>query len=259
MATVLQRRPSRQPTKNGAAEWQARLPRSRANPGASRRMLFAAISGLLVVVAAVVFASIYQRGSKTTSVLVVTKPLAPGATLEASDLAVASVRGTGFAALAVGAEDGVLRHQVWTYVAPGTLLAPSMLQPPAAPSHDQLVGIALRVGQYPGAGLVAGDRVAVIYASGSASAGGGSTAAAGGGTRGAAAALPSRGVDIATVTPGSTVLNHVVVADVTLATAGGAVIDVSVPSVDAAAIAQLSAENAIALALDPASTSHQAG
>lgn len=162
MTTVLDRPNGRRPFSqaNDAEPVRFRLP---ANPR-RRRPALAAVSAVAVFASVGVFAHIYSSANHQTPVLVVTQTIQEGQELTATDLGQTPVAtGSGVATIPVGDASEVLGKVASVTVMSGSLLTPGDVSsaPPIA-AGDAVVGLALKQGQLPAAGLGPGDEVMVI-------------------------------------------------------------------------------------------------
>lgn len=138
------------------------LPRALAR---SRHIDFRVVVGLLLFVVGVLATSaVIRQAEERTPVLVATRPLQPGHTLEASDIRVAEVGlSSDLASLGADEYDAVVGRVLAAPLEPGQLLAP------AAVAETMLLGpgeVAMSVGVAPdhatGGALRSGDRVMVL-------------------------------------------------------------------------------------------------
>jgi len=145
-----------------------REPRTEPNrlpsPVRVRRPVLAVASVAVVFASIAIFVSIYSRANHQVAVIAIVRSVQPGQRIVTSDLAEANVVVSGTVSPVPVAE---ARNIVGKFAAvalvPGSLLTMadvSIAQPLA--SGDAVVGIALKDGQLPSAGVEPGDQVMVI-------------------------------------------------------------------------------------------------
>jgi hypothetical protein len=112
----------------------------------------------------VVSAAIYQRANHQMPVVMVTRPVPPGAVISLSDLGSASISmGSGIAVIPGSQLRQVVGEIAAVALQPATLLAPSDLTSSRPPAPGvELVPAAVRPADLPATGLAAGDRVLVV-------------------------------------------------------------------------------------------------
>lgn len=149
-------------------------PRAPASPGSPavrlrpvatrRRPVLAVVSALVVVLCAAVVAVAFQHAERTTPVLAVVKPVAPGSTVVGADLQVVDVHvPRGVSVVPASAEPGVLGRQAATELVAGSLLSANDTVPAYAPAAGSaVVGVAAAPGQLPAGGVTAGELVDVV-------------------------------------------------------------------------------------------------
>ncbi len=119
---------------------------------------------LLVVTSIAVFADIYASTNRQTSVLIVTEPIQQGQQLSGSELGEASVSiSSGVSPIPVADAAGLVGQRAAVTIPAGSLLTAGDLtdaQPIVA--GDAVVGLALKAGQLPAAGVEAGDDVMIV-------------------------------------------------------------------------------------------------
>ena len=145
---------------NGTETVGFRLP---ANPR-RRRPVLAAVSAVAVFASVGLFAHLYSSANHQTPVLVVTQTIQEGQQLTAADLGQAPVAtGSGVTTIPVSDASQVLGKVASVTVMSGSLLTPGDVSsaPPIAAGYA-VVGLALKQGQLPAAGLGPGDQVMVI-------------------------------------------------------------------------------------------------
>jgi SAF domain-containing protein len=137
-----------------------RLP---ANPR-RRRPVLAAASAVAVFGSVALFAHLYSTADRQTPVLVVTHTIQEGQELTAGDLGQTSVAaGPGISIIPASDAPQVLGKVVSVTVTTGSLLTPDDVSTvPAIGAGDAVVGLALKQGQLPAAGVSAGDQVMVV-------------------------------------------------------------------------------------------------
>jgi hypothetical protein len=226
-------------TANGAAQHTAPIngaassgapPLARTSlPTRQRRPGWAALGGVLVLGLGAAFGYLYSTAGSKEPVVVLTAPVAVGEVIDRADLSTVDVAGD-VTAIAGANLESVVGQRAAVALLPGTLLQRSMVTDadPIPPGQAQ-VGMAVKAGQVPADGLIAGDRVQVLRLAGQ---------VAGAGDPGAPVVLVDSAVVFAAhqdpVQPGTTLLTLVVPADVApkVAAAGatGAAAVVKVPS-----------------------------
>lgn len=140
-------------------------PAVRLRPVATRRRpLLALVSAVVVVACTAVVAVAFQHAGRTEAVLVVTRPVAPGASVAGADLRVADVHvPRGVSVVPASAEPGVLGRQAATALVPGSLLnAGDTVSVYAPATGSAVVGVAAAPGQLPAGGVTAGELVDVV-------------------------------------------------------------------------------------------------
>jgi hypothetical protein len=145
---------------NGMETVGSRLP---VNPR-RRRPVLAALSAVAVFASVGLFAHLYSSANHQTPVLVVTHTIQEGQELTASDLGQTPVAtGSGVVTIPVGDAPEVLGKVASVTVMSGSLLTPGEVSsvPPITAGYA-VVGLALKQGQLPAAGLGPGDEVMVI-------------------------------------------------------------------------------------------------
>jgi Flp pilus assembly protein CpaB len=124
---------------------------------------------LLLVVAGCAAAGALLVGSagRTTEVLVAARSVPAGHPIGAEDLGTARISAAGVRAIAAGDAGTVVGQTAAVPLVHGQLLNRDMLTRQTVPAAGEaMVGLALRPGQLPGAGLEPGDRVSVLAVSG---------------------------------------------------------------------------------------------
>ena len=129
-----------------------------------RRPVLAALSAVAVFASVGLFAHLYSSANHQTPVLVVTHTIQQGQELTATDLGQTPVAaGSGVSTIPVGDASEVLGKVASVTVMSGSLLTPGDVSsvPPITAGYA-VVGLALKQGQLPAAGLGPGDEVMVI-------------------------------------------------------------------------------------------------
>jgi len=123
-----------------------------------------AASALLVFASIAIFASIYSASDHRTQVLVVTRTIQQGQLLTGSDLGSASVSVSSGVTPIAAADASQLggRRAAVTIPAGSLLVAADLSTGPAVVRGDAIVGLALKAGQVPAAGVAPGDQVMVV-------------------------------------------------------------------------------------------------
>jgi hypothetical protein len=219
-------------TGNGSAP--GRLPFAEPAPTLRRpRNLPGAVLGLLVVVVcALVVASLASSSGNRTEVLVVTRLVPAGSPVGAPDLAVTGVAaGSQVSGVPAGDLDQVVGQVATHDLVPGTLLVRAEIGPSAAVDRGgAVVGLAIKDGDLP-ASLGAGDHAEVM-----------STASSAGVAAGAA------GSDGAVAAPGTVLVPDAVVRSVAPAADGqSTLVSLSVPLTDAPLVAGANAAGTVSL------------
>src|SRR5437763_2929024 len=131
-------------------------------PSRQRSIPLAVMGVLLCFVGALVFGAVHLRLDQRKVVLAVAHPVAAGQVITSNDLRTVRVSATGVATIRETERSSVVGHIAAVPLAPGSLLVRSQLgSASSVPSGQAVVGVALKVGQFP-AGLRAGDRVFLV-------------------------------------------------------------------------------------------------
>jgi hypothetical protein len=132
--------------------------------GKDRRALVAVASLVVICASVATFASLYSSAGHKTAVIVVQQALVQGQPITADQLGQADVSvSSGVAVIPVAETATVLGHRTATAVPAGSLLTPGDLtSAPTVAAGSAVVGLALKDGQYPRAGLVPGEQVMVV-------------------------------------------------------------------------------------------------
>jgi hypothetical protein len=117
----------------------------------------------LALFCGVFFVLLYASAGSRHPYLAVARPLPPGATITASDLAIARVQDDpALSPIPAGEAGAVVGRRAAVALVPGTLLTPADLASgPLLGAGEASVGLDLKPGQVP-AGLVPGEAVAII-------------------------------------------------------------------------------------------------
>lgn len=145
-----------------------REPRTEPNrlpaPVRIRRPILAIASIAVVFASVAVFVSIYSRASHQVAVIAITRSVQPGERITVNDLGSANVVVSGTVApVPVSQAQDIVGQFAAVALVPGSLLTMadvSNVHPLA--SGDAVVGIALKDGQLPSAGVEPGDQVMVV-------------------------------------------------------------------------------------------------
>lgn len=129
-----------------------------------RRPLLAIASVALIAVCISAFTSAYLHAGRQVSVLAVADPVAQGQTISASDLKVVKLSlSAGIQAVSASSAGSVIGRQAATSLIAGSLLAPGELVGAVTPPPGKaIVGVALKPGQLPAAGVSPGQTVDVV-------------------------------------------------------------------------------------------------
>ncbi len=137
----------------------------RLEPRGRRRRPALAVGSLALVVACVaVFVSLYMRAGEGVPVLAVSRAVAQGQVLQATDLSVVKIATISrIATLPAADGTAVVGRRAAEPLAPNTLLTASELVTNfSPPTGDAIVGIAAKDGQLPASGVVPGESVDVV-------------------------------------------------------------------------------------------------
>ena len=133
--------------------------------GGKDRRALVAIASLVVICASVAsFVGLYASAGHKTAVIVVQQGLVQGQPITSAQLGQAEVSvPPGVAVIPVAETSAVLGKRAATAVPAGSLLTPGDLtSAPVLAVGSAVVGLALKDGQYPKAGLVPGEQVMVV-------------------------------------------------------------------------------------------------
>jgi hypothetical protein len=129
-----------------------------------RRPLLAVGSLALVATCIALFTGAYTSAGAQMSVIAVVNRVAQGQTITGADLKVVKItRSTGLAIVPAANADAYLGRPASVSLLPGTLLAPGDVSSDVAPPlGDAIVGIAIKPGQMPAAGVAPGEHVDIV-------------------------------------------------------------------------------------------------
>ena len=132
--------------------------------GSGRRPVIAVASLAVVVVCAALFAVIYVHSSRLVAVIGVAHQVPQGQVLEVTDLRQVDISiAGGVDVVPVSDASEVIGRQVSVTLLSGTLLSPSDLGVARVlPSGQAIVGVDLKPGMMPAAGVTAGETVLVV-------------------------------------------------------------------------------------------------
>jgi hypothetical protein len=138
----------------------SRLP----GPPRSKRPLMAAASALVVFASIAAFSGIYSSAGHQSAVLIVTGTIQQGQRITTADLGQASVSiSKGVDPILVSNAPELSGKRASVTIPAGSLLTlGDITGSPVVPAGDAVVGIALKAGQLPSTGLVAGEQVMVV-------------------------------------------------------------------------------------------------
>ena len=215
----------------------------------ARRPVAAAASALVVFASVALFVGIYSRAQREVSVVVVVRTVGAGTPVTIADVAPAQVAlGGSVTAIPYRDLSDVVGRWAAEPLTSGTLLTPSELAgPPRVPTGSAEVGVVLKPGQVPAAGLRTGDRVMVVDAG--SGAGVDIAGTAGGGLTGASLPSPTaEGSEV--LVPQALVVGT---APPPPSASSGAVefVSLRVPTAEAAPVGVAAAAGTIVLALVP--------
>ncbi len=130
----------------------------------TRRPLLVAGSAAVVFVSVAAFASLYSSSNHQIAALVVTRTVPQGQAITGGDLGQASVDiSGGVQPIAVGDAPTLAGKRAAVTIPSGSLLVPSdVTASPVLAPGDAVVGLALKDGQLPSAGVEAGDQVMIV-------------------------------------------------------------------------------------------------
>ena len=155
-------------TRKGKAESQGRganasgerLPK----PNKVRRPVMALASTVLIFASIAVFAGLYANAGHRVPIVAVVRPVHQGQQISSSDLGEvnASISGS-VQTIPYSAVGSVVGKQAAVALVPGSILTTGDISTASRiPAGDAIVGIALKPGQLPSAGVVPGEQVMVV-------------------------------------------------------------------------------------------------
>lgn len=131
-------------------------------PVRQKRPGYAAIAIVLIVGLGALGAYFYSKAGEKTPVVVVTKDVPPGHRIARDDLSTVNVAG-GVTAIAGSHLDSVVGQVAAVELLPNTLLQRAMVTSASPlPAGSSMVGVELKPGQMPAAGVTDGARVQVL-------------------------------------------------------------------------------------------------
>ena len=132
--------------------------------GRDRRALVAVASLVVICASVATFASLYSSAGHKTAVIVVQQALVQGQPITVDQLGQADVSvSSGVSVIPVAEAANIIGKRAATAVPAGSLLTPGDLTlAPMVAAGSAVVGLALKDGQYPNAGLVPGEQVMVV-------------------------------------------------------------------------------------------------
>jgi hypothetical protein len=223
----------------------------------SKRPLVAAASAALVFVSIAAFATVYSSATRRSPALIVTSTIEQGQAITAADLGQANVSVSNGVVPFPTTDAGDLagKRAAVTIPAGSLLTAGDVTASPQVATGDAVVGVALKAGQLPAAGVEPGDQVMIIETGspGTAVSGLTSTGSSAGPSAGATG-TPETGI----LVPQASVFGTASPAsDSSGATA--LLVSVEVSTTLAAAVSTAAAADQVSLVLLPRGTSDPAG
>lgn len=153
-------------TRNGRATTpQTAVPAPKlTRPPRRRQPAYVALGLALALTGGVASATLTTGASQRSPVLAVFRGVPAGARISAGDLTTVRVGAdSGVTTIAAGDRNQIVGRVAAVTLSPGELLSPAMVSAAAVPAPgQQLVGVALKPGQYPASGLAPGDAVTLI-------------------------------------------------------------------------------------------------
>ncbi len=133
-------------------------------PLRGRRPLLAVASALLVFVSVAGFADLYASANHPESVLVVTRTIEQGKLIGADDLSAARIDVSGRVSLIPVSDSSELNGEraAVTIPAGSLLITNDLTDVPSIAAGDAVVGLALKAGEMPAAGVEPGDQVMIV-------------------------------------------------------------------------------------------------
>jgi hypothetical protein len=226
-----------------------------------RRPLLTLASALLVLASAAIFASIYTSADHRVPVLVVTSTIHQGQRITAADLGTADVASSGgLSPIPVSSASELSGTWAAVTIPAGSLLSRGDVTSsrPLA-TGSAVVGLALKDGQLPAAGVEPGDQVMIVQTLAAGSvlpAGGDSDDSGATGTSGGTGGADADGDGFGSVSSAGVLVGRATVFETaapSASTSSGAteLVSVEVPSTLAAAVATASAASQVSLVLLP--------
>lgn len=178
----------------------------------------------LVAAGGVGGAALYMSTGHRVSVLAVAKPVAAGQVITADDLSIADISTDPMLSpITAGSKQNIIGKRAAVALVPGTLLVPGDLSnSPLTTADSQTVGLSLKPGQMPGQKLAPGQKVVIVF-------------------------TPDQGSASSTTTAAPTTIEATITRVGSADPQGNIVVDVAVPSAQAASLAAQAANGHIAL------------
>ena len=159
MTSLMEGKPREAPTR-GESKTEFRLPVT----SRSRRPLVAIVSALLVFTSIAVFASVYSSANHQTPSLIVVQTIQEGQRISGTDLGQASVAiSAGVSPIPVASAALLAGKRAAVTIPAGSLLTLADVAGSAPiAAGEAVVGMALKDGEYPSAGVESGDQVMIV-------------------------------------------------------------------------------------------------
>jgi hypothetical protein len=159
MTSLMDGKPREAPTR-GESKTEFRLPVT----SGSRRPLVAIVSALLVFTSIAVFASVYSSANHQTPSLIVVQTIQEGQRISGTDLGQASVAiSAGVSPIPVASAPLLAGKRAAVTIPAGSLLTLADVAGSAPiAAGEAVVGMALKDGEYPSAGVESGDQVMIV-------------------------------------------------------------------------------------------------
>jgi hypothetical protein len=159
MTSLMEGKPREAPTR-GESKTEFRLPVT----SRSRRPLVAIVSALLVFTSIAVFASVYSSANHQTPSLIVVQTIQEGQRISGTDLGQASVAiSAGVSPIPVASAPLLAGKRAAVTIPAGSLLTLADVAGSAPiAAGEAVVGMALKDGEYPSAGVESGDQVMIV-------------------------------------------------------------------------------------------------
>jgi hypothetical protein len=159
MTSLMEGKPREAPTR-GESKTEFRLPVT----SRSRRPLVAIVSALLVFTSIAVFASVYSSANHQTPSLIVVQTIQEGQRISGTDLGQASVAiSGGVSPIPVASAPLLAGKRAAVTIPAGSLLTLADVAGSAPiAAGEAVVGMALKDGEYPSAGVESGDQVMIV-------------------------------------------------------------------------------------------------